>query len=136
MVGAIQQRSLDAYDRIAGQWSLFAGLLYALLNSREIVLRNGSTENLLFKYIWMLEITRWLKLHHNITELSMSAGLLLIASLDLRTLPNRLTISKARLRKNQGHIITLLDFGCDDIELLIADAIQKGLTVLWIRDRL
>ena len=132
MVGTIEEGRLHTDHRISGQRTLLTALLYALLNRREVVLRNGSAEYLLLEYIRCLEVAGRLELHDDITELAVSAGLLLISALYLRALLDGLTICETRLRQDEGYVVALLDLGSHDVELLVADTIDEGLTVLRV----
>ncbi len=78
MVGAIEERCLDADYRITGQRTLCTAFLYALFYCREVVLWNGTAKYLLFKDIRCLEIAGRLEGHLNVTKLSMSTGLFLM----------------------------------------------------------
>ena len=97
MVGTIQEDCLHTHYGITCQGALLAGFLNSLFYSREVVLRNGSAENLLLKGISLIIVEARREFHHYITVLAVSTGLLLILTLYLGGLLNRLSISKLRL---------------------------------------
>ena len=63
----------------------------------------------------------------------MPSGLLFIAALDLHRLFDGFPVGKAGLFEEQGRIIALPDLGLNHLELLLPDAVEKGLAILRIR---
>ena len=134
MVGAVCQSSLDAYDRISGHRSLQDTFLDSLLDCREVVLRNGTAEDTLLENIRNSQIAGGLELHQNVAVLSVTAGLLLVLSADLDLLLEGLSVCELRLIELDLDLVSVLQLGLDDIELLLADAVEQRLSVFGIVD--
>ena len=90
MVRAVIKRSLKTHYRVACKNTLLDALAQALFNSREVSLWNCAADNSLGK-LQILAVTR-LKLNPNITELSVTARLLLVSALRLNLLADCFTI--------------------------------------------
>ena len=57
MIGTIDQCCLNADNRIAGQRSFLDTFLDTFFHCREEVLRNGTAEDLFFKYVRSFKIS-------------------------------------------------------------------------------
>ena len=134
MVGAVQKSRLDADHRICGQRALHAAFLNAFFHCREVVLGNSAAEYLFLKYIRCLQVTGGLKGHFNVTELSVSAGLLFISSGSLYLFTDGLAERKFRFGKLHFYLITAQKLAYNYLQLLVPNAVKEALAVLRIVD--
>ena len=90
MVGTVIKYSLETNHRIACHNALLHALTKSLFNCREIVLRNGTADNFGFKNE-IVSVVR-LKANPNVAELTGTAGLLFMTSLNLTALADCLSV--------------------------------------------
>ena len=132
MIRSIIKSSLYTNYRICCKRSFLNAFLKALLNCREVVLRNCTTNNNLLKYVWSLHIARRLKTHLNMSILSMSAGLFLMFAFYVRILADGLTERNLRFGKLYIDFIALFQHADNNIKMLVAHTIDQALTVSTI----
>ncbi len=136
MVRTVIQDSLHAHDRISRQRSLDHRFLHTFLDSREIILRNRTAHDFLLKHIRLLQIARRLEAHLDMTILPMSAGLLFVFVFHIRFLLDRLAERDLGIAQLDHTFVLIRQTALNDLELLVADAVQQGLPVLHIIDHL
>ena len=129
MERSIIKSSFYANYRICSQRSFLNAFLQTFFDSREVVLRYGTTNYYLFEYIWSFQITGWLKTHLNMSILSMSAGLFLMFAFYVRVLADGLTESNLRLGKFNFYFVAFFQFADYNVEMLIAHTVKKRLSV-------
>ena len=136
MIGSVVQDSLDADYRISGHRACGHGISDTLLNSREEVLRDSAADNDLLEYISFVKVSGRLESHLDMTVLAVSAGLLLILGINVAVLADRLLERDCRLAQFSVDLILGLQLADDDIQVLIAHAVQKSLMISCVIDGL
>ncbi len=136
MVGSIVKDGFHADDRISGQRSLHHGILESLFHCREVVLRHRAADYDLFKYIRSLQISGGFELHLDMAVLSVSAGLLLILGIHVGVLADRLAEGHLRRLQDDLCFVSGQKLADRDLQMLVAHAVEQGLAVLAVNDRL
>ena len=134
MVGTVIKYSLETNHRIACHNALLHALTKSLFNCREIVLRNGTADNLRFKYE-IVALCR-LKTNPNVTELAVTARLLLMATLNLNGLANSFSVSHTRRSKLNVDTELALELRNDNVKVLLAETGENLLLCLVIHLKL
>ncbi len=132
VVAAVQQGGLQADHGITGQHALFGGKADTLFHSREEVLGHAAAEHLFLEHD--LLAVAGLKVDDNVTELAMTAGLLLVAALFLAGLADRLAVGDAGSFQTDLHAELVLQLGLDHIQMLLAQATNDLLMGLGVID--
>ena len=94
MIRAVYESSLDSHYREACQDALLHAVLKTLLDCGEEVAGNRSAEHSFLEY--HIVAVAWLELYPYVSVLTVSAGLLLVASLNLDLLAYRLLVRYLR----------------------------------------
>ena len=134
MVRTVVQCRFYADNRICGKRTCLYGVLKAFFHCREIVLRNRAADNLLRKFERFIKISGRLKTHFYVSILSVSAGLFLIFCFHIRFLADGLTERNLRFAQFQFYFVTFLQFADNDVNVLIAHAVNQSLMVCRIVD--
>ncbi len=129
MVGTVIQGSLDADDRISSQRALLYALGETLLNRRIVVLRDSAADDFDRELVRLRHVAARLEAHLDVTVLAVSAGLLLVLAFDVGFLADRLAESDLRLGEIDVDFVAFFQLALDDLELLVADTVEQGLTV-------
>ena len=94
MIGAVVQSRLQADQRVTGENALLNCIAQTLLNGGEEVLGDRAAEDLLCEYHVVLLIL-WLEADPNVTELTGTAGLLLVTAVSLNLALDFLAVCNA-----------------------------------------
>ena len=131
VIGAVVDRDFEIDHREAGQIAPSRGFDDALFDRRDEVARNRSTEHFVGEFELLAARER---LHPDpaVAELAVSAGLLLVPSLDVRLAANRLAIRNLRGVQLDVHVVALLQPADDDLDVLLARAREQELLGLRI----
>ena len=133
MVAAVQQGGFQAHYGVACQHALFGGKAHALFNSREEVLGHAAAEHLLLKHD--LLAVAGLEVDDNITELAVTAGLLLMTALLLAGLADGLAVGDAGCFQPDLHAELVLELGLHHVQMLLAqtaDHLLMGLGIVLV----
>ena len=132
MIGSIVQDRFHAHNRISGKRSFYNRFLKPLLHSREVVLRNRAAYNAFFEDIRCIQVPGRLELHLDMSVLAVSAGLFLILHIHIGVLADRLTERNLRRLQIDLHFISCGKLARRDLQMLVAHAVEKRLTVLAV----
>ena len=125
MVGTVNQSSFQTNYWVACQSTFFDCFLQTFFNCWEEVLRNCATEYFFFEY----EVAYgWLEFDPNVTELTMTAGLFLMTTLNFYFLADSFAVSNARLFQSNFYAEFIFQFGQNNFQMLIA---QTGEDLLF-----
>ena len=127
MVGAICQGSLQTNNGIACQHAALYTFLQALFNRREILLGNGAAEDFFFKDNRCCGIIAGLKFHHNVTKLTMTAGLLFITTANGCFCLDGFSVRDDGVCQINLNLIFCFQLLHHNIQLLFANAINQRL---------
>ena len=131
MIGTVYESSLEVNYRIACEDTLLDRLLESLLNCGEVVLRNCSAEYLLFEYEIFRIVVR-LELDPYVTVLTVTAGLLLMLTLNLNLLTDSLTVRNLSVFENRVYLKLVLKLCNQNLELNFTQAGDDHLLCLCI----
>src|SRR5437899_11309011 len=131
MIGAVVQHYSEIHHGKAGQKAGLSGLDNSFFHSRNIVSRNRAPEDFVYK----LEIgTARQRLHANpaVAELPVTAGLLLMPTLDVGFAPDGLTIRNFGRLECDIDAVTLFQAADDHLDVLLSAAREQKLLRLWV----
>ena len=131
MVGTVYESSLEVNYRVACENTLLDRLLKSLLYCREVVLRNSSAEYLLLEYEIFCIVVR-LELDPNVTVLTVTAGLLLMLTLNLNLLADSLTVRNLSVLENCVYLKLILELGNQNLKLNFTQAGDNHLLCLCV----
>ena len=132
MIGAVIQGGFQTHNRISSQRSLVDAFAQALFHGGEEALGNGAANHALAEF--QSFAVAGFKLDPHITELSVTAGLFLVASLYLHLLANGLAIGHTGFFQRDFHAKLGLQTGYQHIQMLFAqtgDDHLMGLRVIF-----
>ena len=134
MIRTIIQNGFDADYRISSQRAFLYGFLDTFFNSREVVLRNGAADNFLLENVWFLEISGSGEAHFYMTVLAVAAGLFFVFCFYIRIFADRLAEGYLRTGQLYFYFVALQQLADDNIDVLVAHAVQQCLMVCRIID--
>ena len=132
MVRTVVKNRLETDDRIAGKGSLLNGFLKTLFNGGEVVLRNGTADNLGFKD-QLVTVMRF-KTYPDVTVLTGAAGLLLMSALYLTALSDGFSVCYLRNLETDLNAEFCFQFCDNDIKMLFAETRKNHFSCLFVVD--
>ncbi len=127
---------MDADHWVSGKRTSLDRLRDALLDSREVILRHRTAYNLLIEDVRRVQVAGGTELHLDMSVLAMAAGLLLVLVLHVGVLADRLAEGNLGLLDLDLDVVLAGQFILDDLQVQIAHAVNQGLAVCGVVDRL
>ena len=118
MIGAVVQNGLHADHRIFGKGAGLHAVEKSLFDRREEVLRHGAADDFLGKFQTFR--LAGFKADPHVAELAVSAGLLLVAALNLHSAADGFAVGDAGLFGLRVGAEFILELGDDDVDVLFA----------------